>query len=129
MAAFPEVSKVKFEGPASKNPLAFRYYDENEKVEGKSMKDHFRFSVAFWHTLCGTGADPFGPGTMYRPWDKDNFPPGLFLSGHPRPLQNIALKQYLYLLSDGADQLPDPLRLESLYRIAHAGQMYSAYGQ
>ncbi|MCL2624431.1 MAG: xylose isomerase, partial [Planctomycetaceae bacterium] len=69
MAAFPEISKVKFEGPGSSNPLAFRFYNESELVEGKTMKDHFRFSVAFWHALRGTGADPFGPGTMYRPWE------------------------------------------------------------
>jgi len=69
MAAFPEVSKVKFEGPGSSNPLAFRFYNESEPVEGKAMKDHFRFSVAFWHTMRGSGADPFGPGTMVRPWE------------------------------------------------------------
>ena len=59
MAAFPEVNKIKFEGPDSRNPLAFRYYDENEMVEGKSMKDQLRFAVAYWHTMRGTGADPF----------------------------------------------------------------------
>jgi xylose isomerase len=69
MAAFPEVQKIPFEGPQSKNPLAFRYYQENELVEGKSMKDHLRFSVAYWHTMRGTGGDPFGPGTMLRPWE------------------------------------------------------------
>ncbi len=69
MSAFPEVSKIQYEGPDSKNPLAFRWYDENELVEGKSMKDHMRFSVVYWHTFRGTGADPFGPGTMLRPWD------------------------------------------------------------
>ena len=69
MAAFPEVDKIKFEGPDSRNPLAFRYYDENEMVEGKSMKDQLRFAVAYWHTMRGTGADPFGPGTMLRPWE------------------------------------------------------------
>ncbi len=69
MAAFPDVEKIKFEGPDSTNPLAFRHYDENEQVEGKSMKDHLRFSVCYWHTMRGTGADPFGPGTMIRPWE------------------------------------------------------------
>ncbi len=69
MAAFPEIDKIKFEGPDSTNPLAFRHYDENELVEGKSMKDHLRFGVAYWHTMRGTGADPFGPGTMLRPWE------------------------------------------------------------
>jgi xylose isomerase len=69
MAAFPEVSKVQYEGPKSKNPLAFRHYNPTEAVEGKSMKDHLRFSVAYWHTMRGTGSDPFGPGTMLRPWE------------------------------------------------------------
>lgn len=69
MAAFPEVSKIRYEGPKSKNPLAFRWYNEDEAVEGKTMKEHFRFSVVYWHTFRGTGADPFGPGTMVRPWE------------------------------------------------------------
>ena len=69
MPAFPEINKIKFEGPSSKNPLAFRYYNETEKVEGKTMKDQLRFSVCYWHTMRGSGADPFGPGTMFRPWE------------------------------------------------------------
>jgi len=68
-AAFPNIKKIQFDGPDSKNPLAFRFYDENEKVEGKTMKEQLRFSVAYWHTMRGTGADPFGPGTMLRPWE------------------------------------------------------------
>ncbi len=69
MAAFPDVEKVRFEGPKSKNMLAFHHYDENQPVEGKPMKDHFRFAVAYWHTFRGTGLDPFGVGTMIRPWE------------------------------------------------------------
>ena len=69
MPAFPDIAKIKYEGPESGNPLAFRHYNENELVEGKSMKDHLRFSVAYWHTMRGTGGDPFGPGTMVRPWE------------------------------------------------------------
>ncbi len=69
MAAFPEISKIKYEGPQSKNPLAYRWYNENEVIEGKTMKDHLRFSVVYWHTFRGTGSDPFGAGTMLRPWD------------------------------------------------------------
>lgn len=68
-AAFPEVSKVQYEGPDSKNPLAFRWYNESEVIEGKTMKDHMRFSIVYWHTFRGTGSDPFGPGTAVRPWD------------------------------------------------------------
>lgn len=69
MSAFPGIEKIRYEGPESRNPLAFRWYNEDEVVEGKTMKDHFRFSVVYWHTFRGTGADPFGPGTMQRPWD------------------------------------------------------------
>src|SRR5436190_19906577 len=69
MAAFPEIKKIKFEGPKSRESLAFHHYDENEIVEGKKMKDHLRFGVAYWHTFRGTGSDPFGPGTMLRPWE------------------------------------------------------------
>ncbi len=66
---FPGIGKIKYEGPQSKNPLAFKWYDENKVVAGKTMKEHFRFAVAYWHTFCGTGGDPFGPGTKSFPWE------------------------------------------------------------
>jgi xylose isomerase len=69
MAFFPEVSRIRYEGPDSRDPLSFRHYDENEVVEGKTMREHLRFAVAYWHTFRGTGSDPFGPGTMRRPWE------------------------------------------------------------
>lgn len=69
MAAFPEVEKIQYEGPDSKNPLAFKWYNEDELVDGVSMKDHLRFSVVYWHTFRGDGSDPFGAPTMERPWD------------------------------------------------------------
>lgn len=69
MSAFPEISQITFEGPASKNPLAFKQYNPEELVEGKTMRDHLRFSVVYWHTFRGAGSDPFGAGTMLRPWD------------------------------------------------------------
>ena len=69
MPAFPSVSKILFEGPESRNPLAFKHYHAEELVDGKAMKDHLRFAVAYWHTMRGTGGDPFGPGTAMRPWE------------------------------------------------------------
>ena len=75
MPAFPDIPKVSYEGPKSKNPLAFKWYNPDEKLEGKSMKDHLRFSVVYWHTMCGTGSDMFGLGTWKRPWD-ENVPAG-----------------------------------------------------
>lgn len=68
-AAFPEIEKIQYEGPESKNPLAYRWYNEDEIIEGKSMKEHLRFSVVYWHTMRGTGSDPFGSNTMIRPWE------------------------------------------------------------
>jgi xylose isomerase len=69
MTVFPDIQKIRYEGPQSKNALSFRHYNESEIVAGKSMKDHFRFSVAYWHAMRGSGSDPFGPGTMQRPWE------------------------------------------------------------
>lgn len=71
---FPGIKKISYEGPESKNPMAFRFYDEKKKVGTKTMKDHFRFAVAYWHTLTGTGGDPFGPGTKTFPWAHANDP-------------------------------------------------------
>src|SRR2546426_2550319 len=68
-SAFPDVSKIQFEGPRSKNPLAFKHYNPDEVVEGKTMKDQLRFSVVYWHTFRNPLADPFGVGTAVRPWD------------------------------------------------------------
>ena len=67
---FPGIGKITFEGRESKDPLAFKWYDERCIVAGKPMKEHFRFSMAYWHTLLGTGGDPFGPGTKSFPWEK-----------------------------------------------------------
>ncbi len=68
-AAFPEVSQIHYEGPKSRNPLAFKWYNADEVVAGRKMKDHLRFSVVYWHTMRGAGADMFGWGTALRPWE------------------------------------------------------------
>lgn len=69
---FPEIGQIEFEGTGSSNPLSFRWYDENAVVAGKTMKEHLRFAVCYWHTFCGTGADPFGGGTREYPWSDDS---------------------------------------------------------
>ncbi|NJC25266.1 xylose isomerase [Neolewinella antarctica] len=71
---FQDIPKIKFEGPASDNPLAFKYYDKTQVVAGKTMAEHFKFSMAWWHTLRNTGGDPFGPGTASYPWLGDADP-------------------------------------------------------
>ncbi len=68
-AAFPQIPKIQYEGPQSKNPLAFKHYNPDEVVAGKTMRDHLRFSVVYWHTFRNSLSDPFGVGTAIRPWD------------------------------------------------------------
>ncbi|BCN32146.1 xylose isomerase [Anaeromicropila herbilytica] len=69
MAYFEGIDKINYEGPESKNPLAFKYYNPEEVVMGKTMKEQCRFAMSYWHTLTYMGGDPFGVGTMFRPWD------------------------------------------------------------
>jgi xylose isomerase len=69
MTHFPEVQKIRYQGPGSTDPLSFRHFNADEKVEGKTMREHLRFAVCYWHTFRGTGADPFGPGCAVRPWE------------------------------------------------------------
>ena len=68
-SAFPGIKRIAYEGPASKNPLAFKHYNPEEIVEGRTMREHLRFAVVYWHTFRGNGSDPFGAPTMQRPWD------------------------------------------------------------
>lgn len=65
---FKGIDQIKFEGKESDNPLAFKYYDADKVVAGKTMREHFKFAAAYWHTFCGTGGDPFGPGTQKFGW-------------------------------------------------------------
>jgi xylose isomerase len=65
---FPGISSITFEGPESDNPLAFKAYDAERLVRGKTLREHLRFSVAYWHSFCADGGDPFGPGTREYPW-------------------------------------------------------------
>lgn len=64
------IPEIKYEGKDSDNPLAFKYYNPDLEVAGKTLREHLRFAVAYWHSFCGTGADPFGPGTLKFPWDE-----------------------------------------------------------
>ena len=71
MAFFPTVSgPIPFEGRESKNPLAFKWYDKSRKVGNKTMAEHLRYSVAYWHTMKGTGSDMFGPTSFHRDWNE-----------------------------------------------------------
>ena len=69
---FKGIGEIKFEGVASDNPLAFKYYNPDQVVAGKTMREHFKFAIAYWHTFCGQGSDPFGPGTQNFAWDQSS---------------------------------------------------------
>ena len=68
------IGDIKFEGKNSTNPFSFKYYDPNKIVAGKTLKEHFRFAIAYWHSFCGQGTDPFGTGTQNFLWDKSQDP-------------------------------------------------------
>jgi xylose isomerase len=71
---FKGIGQIKYEGKETDNPLAFRYYNPAQKIGKKTMEEYFRFAIAYWHTFCGTGGDPFGPGTKHFPWLESNDP-------------------------------------------------------
>ena len=71
---FKGINKIPFEGSESDNPFAFKYYNPDQIIAGKTMRDHFKFAIAYWHSFCGQGTDPFGAGTQNFPWDKAKDP-------------------------------------------------------
>lgn len=71
---FPGLGPIAYEGPQTENPLAFRHYNPDELFDGKPLSAHMRFSIAYWHSFRGVGSDPFGPGTIVRPWEKGKDP-------------------------------------------------------
>ena len=104
---FPSVPKIKFEGPKSKNPFAFKHYNPDELVEGKSMRDHLRFAAAYWHVMRNPLADPFGGGTALMPWDDGS---NSVANAQKRVrvffefLEKIALSQPAPILSSGGQE-------------------------
>ena len=71
---FPRIRSIRYEGAGTDNPLAFRHYNPAEEIDGKSLKEHMRFSIAYWHSFRGAGLDPFGGATIVRPWDAGKNP-------------------------------------------------------
>ena len=96
---FPDVPKIAFGGPKSRNPLEFKHYDPNEVVGGKTMRDHLRFSVVYWHTFANPLGDPFGAGTALRPWDEQAKKDGL---GPVAAAQNRARAAFEFIEKLGA---------------------------
>ena len=75
MEYFPQIKdRIPFHGKDSKDPLAFKYYNPEQIVAGKTMEEHLRFSVAYWHTFKSSGSDPFGEAAFFRPWTQSDTP-------------------------------------------------------
>ena len=77
---FPRIRPIAYEGTKTSNALAFRHYNPEEVVDGQTMEAHMRFSIAYWHSFQGVGSDPFGPGTIKRPWEKGKDPVSIALT-------------------------------------------------
>jgi len=73
-AHFPAISTIAYEGPRSENALSFKYYNPDEVIDGKTLSEHLRFSIAYWHAFRGAGSDPFGTATINRPWERGKDP-------------------------------------------------------
>ena len=83
------IGGIQYEGKDSDNPFAYKYYNPDQVVAGKTMREHFKFAIAYWHSFCGQGGDPFGPGTQQFPWDQAADPIKsclLYTSPSPRDL-------------------------------------------
>ena len=130
---FPQLGQIKFEGVESKNPLAFRYYNPEQVVAGKKMKDWFKFSMAWWHTLCAEGADQFGGGTNTFPWNqgataieraKNKMDAGFEI------MQKLGIEYYCFHDTDLVDEAPCPEEYEANLKeiVAYAKQKQAETG-
>ena len=71
---FKGINRIRYEGKDSDNPMAFRYYNPRQRIGKKTMEEHLRYAIVYWYTFCGTGGDPFGPGTKNFPWSTSTDP-------------------------------------------------------
>ncbi|MDO4758834.1 MAG: xylose isomerase [Rikenellaceae bacterium] len=112
---FPEIGKIPFEGKESKNPMAFHYYNPEQVVAGRKMKDWLRFSMAWWHTLCAEGADQFGGGTKKFPWNESECPlerAKAKMDAGFEFMQKVGIEYYCFHDVDLIDEDPDPKKYE-----------------
>ena len=130
---FPEVGKIPFEGTASKNPMAFHYYDPEKVVKGRKMKDWFRFSMAWWHTLCAEGGDQFGGGTKTFPWNASADPierAKAKMDAGFEFMQKIGIEYYCFHDVDLVDEAATPQEYEKNLKkiVAYAKQKQAETG-
>jgi len=132
-AHFPKVAQIAFEGPKSENPLAFKHYNPDEVIDGKSLKEHLRFSIAYWHSFRGVGSDPFGPGTIVRPWEKGKDPISVAKTRMDAAFEFFAKIQAPFYCFHDRDIAPEGASLAESNRnldtlVAHAKELQKATG-
>ena len=130
---FRKIKTIAYEGPSTTNPLAFRYYDPNEIVAGRKLKDHLRFSIAYWHSFRGVGSDPFGPGTIVRPWEKGKDPVSIAKTRMDAAFEFFTKIQAPFYAFHDRDIAPEGRTLAESNRnldklVAHAKQLQKATG-
>ena len=118
---FPGIGKIQFEGKESRNPMAFRYYDANKVVMGKTMAEWLKFAMAWWHTLCAEGADQFGGGTKTFPWNDSTCPMQIAknkVDAGFEFMQKMGIEYYCFhdvdLVDEGADVAEYEARLKEI---------------
>jgi xylose isomerase len=130
---FPTVKPVTYAGPTSSNPLSFRHYNPAEVIDGKTMKEHLRFSIAYWHSFRGVGADPFGPGTIVRPWESGKDPVSVALVRMDAAFEFFTKIQAPFYCFHDRDIAPEGRTLKESNRnldkvVAHAKKLQKATG-
>ena len=130
---FPEIGKIQFEGKESKNPMAFHYYNPEQVVAGRKMKDGLRFSMAWWHTLCAEGADQFGGGTKKFPWNESECAlerAKAKMDAGFEFMQKMGIEYYCFHDVDLIDEDPDPKKYEENLKaiVAYAKQKQAETG-
>jgi len=130
---FSKFKVVRYEGPQSTNPLAFRHYNPEEKIEGKTMKEQMRFSIAYWHAFRGVGSDQFGPGTIVRPWEKGKDPVSIALTRMDAAFEFFAKIDAPFYAFHDRDIAPEGRTLAESNRnldkiVAHAKALQKATG-
>ena len=132
-AHFPKIPPIAYEGPKSENPLSFKHYDPTEIIDGKSLKDHLRFSIAYWHSFRGVGSDPFGPGTIVRPWESGKDPVAIAQARMDAAFEFFGKIQAPFWCFHDRDIAPEGRTLAESNRnldklVAHAKQLQKANG-
>lgn len=133
MSYFPKIKTVQYEGPSSRKALAFKHYNPDEIIDGKTLKQHLRFSIAYWHSFRGVGADPFGPGTIRRPWENGKDPLSVAKKRMEAAFEFFGKIQVPFYCFHDRDIAPEGRSLRESNKnldrlVAHAKQLQKATG-